>query len=64
MTRAALQYAPSCSMERRMNARNLKLLIKNSSRRFERGALVLLSVLFALGLWQGYGAWLFDEHVH
>ena len=47
-----------------MDARNLRQLIRNSSRHLARGAVVLLAALFALGLWQGYGAWLFGEHVH
>ena len=46
-----------------MDAHNFRLLIQRSSRHLERGAVVLLSVLLALGLWLGYGAWLFDGHV-
>lgn len=47
-----------------MDARNFRVLIQRSARRLERGVVVLLSLLLALGLWQGYGAWLFDGHVH
>ena len=30
-------------------------------RHFDRIALCVLSLLIALGLWQGYGAWLFGR---
>jgi len=46
-----------------MDARNLKQLFRNAARHLERGAVMLLAALLALGLWQGYGAWLFGEHV-
>jgi hypothetical protein len=50
-------------MEQRMDARNLKQRFRNSARQLERGTAVVLAALLALGLWQGYGAWLFGEHV-
>jgi hypothetical protein len=46
-----------------MDAHELPVRPAPGVRRLEHIAIIVLAVLCALGLWQGYGAWLFGGHV-